>query len=347
MKTVLITGSSGLVGSACVRLFASRDYSVVGVDNNMRREFFGENGDTLRTLHSLQMDVPEFTSHFADIRDAALLKAIVKQTAPSAIIHCAGQPSHDWAAQDPMTDFSVNALGTLNLLEAARESCPEAPFIFMSTNKVYGDRPNQSMWVEGEKRYHCIIGYDGSAGFSETLPIDATTHSVFGASKVAADIMVQEYGRYFGMPTTCLRAGCITGGAHAGAEQHGFLSYLVKCCVEGKLYHIYGYKGKQVRDNIHASDLAQAIYQIILNPKVGEVYNIGGEHDNSISILEAFDLAADVTGSWMAYDYVDKPRQGDHRWYVTDMTKFRRDYPAWQPQYTLPAIFEDIARGLQ
>lgn len=344
MKDVIITGSSGLVGSACVRLFASRGFRVIGIDNGMRAEFFGPAGDTSPTLQSLCRDIPTFEPYSIDIREMGRLRTLFIQygRTVSAIIHCAGQPSHDWAARDPALDFSVNAVGTLNLLELAKAYCPEASFVFMSTNKVYGDKPNFYPVVEMPTRYHL----PGVPGFSETLGIDDTTHSLFGASKASADLLVQEYGRYFGLPTTCLRAGCITGGAHAGAEQHGFLSYLVKCCATGKPYTVYGYKGKQVRDNIHASDLAEAIYSISQDPTIGEVYNIGGEADNSISVTEAIFKAEQVTGKKMNWAYSEEARKGDHIWYVSDMTKFRNDFPNWRPENSLDEIFDDITRGI-
>lgn len=341
---VIVTGSSGLVGSACVRLFASRGYNVIGIDNGMRAEFFGPQGDTSRTLQSLLDDVANFEAYTLDIRDMGNLRALFLRHAKRvvAVIHCAGQPSHDWAAKDPILDFSVNAMGTLNLLELTKAYCPESAFVFMSTNKVYGDKPNSFPVVEMPTRY--IL--PGVLGFSETLGLDDTTHSLFGASKASADLLTQEYGRYFGLRTTCLRAGCITGGAHAGAEQHGFLSYLIKCCATGNPYTVYGHKGKQVRDNIHAADLAEAIYAIAQDPTVGEVYNIGGEDDNSISVTEAIQKAEEVTGKKMNWAYNDTERKGDHIWYVSDMTKFRADFPKWRPENSLDEIFDDIAREL-
>lgn len=345
MKTAIITGSSGLVGSSCARLFLALGYRVVGIDNGMRKDFFGPVADNSPTRQALINLSSDFTHLSADIRDMGHLRQIFvaygRET--KAIIHCAGQPSHDWAAKDPQIDFSVNAMGTLNLLELAKAYCPEAPFVFMSTNKVYGDRPNAYPVVEMPTRYDL----PGVPGFSETLGMDDCTHSLFGASKASADLLVQEYGRYFGLPTTCLRAGCITGGAHAGAEQHGFLSYLLKRCASGQIYRVYGYKGKQVRDNIHADDLAKAIHEVVKAPRPGEIYNIGGEADNSISVLEAINRAERVTGKKMNWDYVDESRTGDHIWYVSDMTKFRADYPDWAPEYSLDEIFEDIARGLK
>lgn len=344
MKTVIVTGSSGLVGSACVRQFASQGYGVIGIDNGMRSEFFGPDGDTHKTRNLLAKDCKGFFPYSIDIRDRNAIRDLF--TGPGsgtdAIIHCAGQPSHDWAAKAPQMDFEVNAVGTLNLLEATRAHCPDAAFVFMSTNKVYGSKPNAYPVVEMPTRYTL----PGVPGFSESLGLDGTLHSLFGASKAGADLLVQEYGLYFGMRTVCLRAGCITGGAHAGAEQHGFLSYLVKCCASGRPYHVYGYKGKQVRDNIHADDLADAIFQVARDPAVGEVYNVGGEEDNSISVLEAITMAEQVTGKKLAWDYVDEARSGDHIWYVSDMTKFRQDYPKWRPSLTLEDIFEDIHRGL-
>lgn len=341
---VIVTGSSGLVGSACVRLFTRRGFRVFGIDNGMRKQFFGAEGDNHKTLIQLQRECPDFVSYTGDIRDPSLMSALFQAHGKdlAAVIHCAGQPSHDWAAQDPQTDFGVNALGTLNLLEAARLNAHQAAFIFMSTNKVYGDKPNDFPNEEMPTRYNI----PGIKGFSESLGLDFTMHSLFGTSKASADLMVQEYGHYFGMKTVCLRAGCITGGEHAGAEQHGFLSYLIKCCATGQPYHVYGYKGKQVRDNIHSDDLAEAIFSIAEDPGVGEVYNIGGESENSISILEAIHKAEEVTGKKLNWDYNDQARLGDHQWYVTDMTRFRQDYPGWHPQFCLDDIFEDIVRGI-
>src|SRR3990167_2880028 len=344
MMDVIVTGSSGLVGSACVRLFAKRGFRVIGIDNGMRAEFFGQDGNTDRTLQALIGENPSFLPIHADIRDAGSLRDLFIRHGKkvAAVIHCAGQPSHDWAAKDPVLDFTVNAMGTLNLLELTKAYCPEAAFVFMSTNKVYGDKPNDFPVVETPTRYTL----PGVPGFTETLGLDDTTHSLFGASKASADLLTQEYGRYFGLRPPCLRAGCITGGAHAGAEQHGFLSYLLKCCATGKPYTVYGHKGKQVRDNIHAADLAEAIYAIAEDPTRGEVYNIGGEADNSISVLEAIQKAEQVTGKKLNWAYNSQARIGDHIWYVTDMTKFRQDFPNWKPENSLDEIFEDIARGL-
>jgi CDP-paratose 2-epimerase len=344
LKTIVVTGSSGLVGSSCARLFLNRGFQVLGIDNGMRREFFGEDGNNESTRRELVRASKDFHPLTIDIREMGKLRDVFVAYGRDilSVIHCAGQPSHDWAAKDPHIDFTVNALGTLNLLELTKVYCPQASFVFMSTNKVYGDKPNDYPVVEMPTRY--IL--PGVPGFSETLGLDDTTHSLFGASKASADLLVQEYGRYFGLHTTCLRAGCITGGAHAGAEQHGFLSYLVKCCASGHLYNVYGYKGKQVRDNIHADDLAEAIYAIAEDPTQGEVYNIGGEADNSISVLEAINWAEQVTGKKMNWEYKDEARKGDHIWYVSDMSKFRQDFPNWKPTNSLHEIFEDIARGV-
>lgn len=345
MKTVIITGSAGLVGSACARLYLSEGYRVIGLDNGMRREFFGKDGDNGATRQALINLSPDYHHLTLDVRDAGHLRQafIAYGRETKAVIHCAGQPSHDWAAKDPQIDFTVNAMGTLNLLEMAKAYCPEASFVFMSTNKVYGDKPNEYPVVEMPTRYDL----PGVPGFSETLGLDDCTHSLFGASKASADLLVQEYGRYFGLPTVCLRAGCITGGNHAGAEQHGFLSYLVKRCASGLPYKVYGYKGKQVRDNIHADDLARAIREITTagSKPCGEVYNIGGEADNSISMLEAIRKAEEVAGKKLDWEYVEENRVGDHIWYVSDMTKFRQHFNGWSPEYSLDEIFEDIAKG--
>lgn len=342
MKTLLVTGSSGLIGSEVVAAFADDGWRVVGVDNNMRADFFGSQGDTLWNARRLQRQYPSYELHSVDIRDRARVLQLMREATPHAIVHAAAQPSHDLAATRPFDDFDVNAVGTLNLLEAARQTCPESPFVHMSTNKVYGDAPNSIKLKELATRWD----YDDPAylaGIPETFSIDQSKHSLFGASKAAADLMVQEYGRYFGLPTCCLRGGCLTGPNHSGVELHGFLSFLVKCCLEGRTYRVFGYQGKQVRDNIHAHDVVAFIRAFLAQPRSGEVYNIGGGRDNSCSILEAFDLAADATGRKMKFEYVDQNRIGDHICYISDLRKMQRHYPEWGITKSLTDIFCEIA----
>lgn len=341
MKTVLITGSSGLIGSEVVSYFAERGVRVVGIDNNMRADFFGPEGDTAWKTRWLQEQYPAF-GHFAiDVRDRPAVMECIRQQRPELVVHAAAQPSHDLAASRPFDDFDVNAVGTLNMLEAVRLSAPEAAFVYLSTNKVYGDAPNEialkelpTRWDYGDPQYR--------NGISETFRIDQSKHSVFGASKVAADVMVQEYGRYFGMNTCCLRGGCLTGPAHSGVELHGFLSYLVKANLQRRKYTIFGYKGKQVRDNIHAQDVARFIACFAEAPRCGEVYNIGGGRANSCSLLEAFAAVAERTGQAMVYEYVDTARQGDHICYISDLTKMMNHYPSWSITISLDRIFDEI-----
>jgi CDP-paratose 2-epimerase len=348
---LLVTGSNGLIGSEVVSAFAELSWRVDGVDNNMRADFFGPHGDTLWNAQRLQDKYPNYTLHAIDIRDRNKVLALLRELKPDAIVHAAAQPSHDLAASRPFDDFDVNAVGTLNLLEAVRQARPESPFVHMSTNKVYGDAPNRIKLKELATRWD----YDDpeyANGIRETFSIDHSTHSLFGASKVAADVLVQEYGRYFSMPTCCLRGGCLTGPNHSGVELHGFLSYLLKCCLEGRLYRVFGYKGKQVRDNIHSHDVVEFIRAFIDAPRCGEVYNIGGGRDNSISILEAFRLAEETTGEKMQYGYVDKNRVGDHICYISDLSKMKSHYPSWRITKSLPDIFREIcdswrARGRQ
>ena len=338
----LVTGSCGLIGSEVTRSFARLGFSITGVDNNHRAVFFGPEGDTSWVLGQLQSELPQYRHASIDIRDRETVLALIEDLKPDLIIHTAAQPSHDRAAAIPFLDFEVNALGTLHLLEAARRSCPESPFIHMSTNKVYGDRPNTLKLAELETRWD----YADPAfqhGIAEDFPIDQSKHSLFGASKVAADIMVQEYGRYFRMPTCCLRGGCLTGPNHSGVELHGFLSYLMKCNVEGREYKIFGYKGKQVRDNIHSEDVASFMYEFWKSPRVAEVYNLGGGKSNSCSIFEAFHMAEEVTGRKMKWRYVDENRIGDHICYYSDLRKMQVHYPNWKIVKTLPMIFNAIA----
>ena len=341
---VLITGSCGLIGSATTRFFAGLGFRVTGIDNNHRAVFFGTEGDTGWVLGQLQSEIPDYRHVAIDIRNRESVLDLVEELKPHLIVHTAAQPSHDRATTIPFLDFEVNALGTLHLLEAARRSCPESPFIHMSTNKVYGDGPNSLDLTELETRWD----YADSAfanGIAEDFSIDQSMHSIFGASKVAADIMVQEYGRYFGMPTCCLRGGCLTGPNHAGVELHGFLSYLVKCCVDGREYKVFGYGGKQVRDNIHSEDVVRFMYEFWKAPRVAEVYNLGGGKQNSCSIIEAFSMAEEATGNKMNSRYVDENRVGDHICYYSDLRKMRAHYPDWKLVKSLPMIFEEIAAG--
>jgi CDP-paratose 2-epimerase len=341
VNKLLVTGSSGLIGSEVVTFFCDDGWEVHGVDNNMRKEFFGTQGDTSWNRNRLQEQFKNFRHHEVDIRDRSRVLDVVGEIKPNAIVHTAGQPSHDLAASRPFDDFDVNAVGTLNLLEAARRSCPEAPFVHMSTNKVYGDAPNRLNLAEKETRWdYADPRY--ADGIKETFSIDHSMHSIFGASKVAADVMAQEYGRYFQMPTCCLRGGCLTGPNHSGVELHGFLSYLIRCNLEGKTYKIFGYKGKQVRDNIHSFDVARFMNEFIQAPRVAEVYNLGGGRDNSISILEAFNLIEQISGKEMLYDYVDQNRKGDHICYISDLSKMKAHYPRWDITKNLKATFIEI-----
>lgn len=328
MNTLLVTGSSGLIGSEVCLYFASKGWTIQGVDNNQRAVFFGPQGDTRWNQRRLAGLIPGYQHHELDIRNRDGVLELLKIIRPDAIVHTAAQPSHDKAAAIPFDDFDTNAVGTLNLLEAARQACPEAPFVHMSTNKVYGDRPNTIALKELETRWD----YDDHVyrnGIPESFSIDQSKHSLFGASKVAADVMVQEYGRYFNMPTCCLRGGCLTGPNHSGVELHGFLSYLVKCNLEGREYKVFGYKGKQVRDNIHSEDVARFIHAFVETPRVAEVYNIGGGKENSCSILEALAMAESFSGRQQNYTYVDENRIGDHICYYSDLSKMRQHYPKW------------------
>ncbi len=344
MKQVLITGSSGLIGSEAVAFFDERGWHVHGVDNNMRHEFLGSDGDTSWNLKRLQSTTRSFTHNDLDIRNRQGLNEIVRSTRPSLIIHCAAQPSHDLAAARPFDDFDVNATGTLNLLEAARQHCPESPFIHMSSNKVYGDAPNELSLVELETRYDYARPED-MHGISENCRIDECLHSVFGASKVASDVMVQEYGRYFGMPTVCFRGGCLTGPNHSGAELHGFLAYLARAVREGRTYRIFGYKGKQVRDNIHSHDVCTAFLAFYEGPRAGVVYNLGGGRGNSVSILEAIGRLEVLLDNRLQVEYVDTPRRGDHICYISDLRRLEADYPGWRVTRPLDEIFAELARA--
>jgi CDP-paratose 2-epimerase len=350
MSLVLITGSSGLIGSEAVRFFAAKGYDVVGIDNNMRRYFFGEDGSVAWVAERLKRDVANYRHHSIDVRDEAEVNKLVGSlgSAVELVIHAAAQPSHDWAAREPMTDFTVNANGTLVLLEAARAHCPDTTFIFTSTNKVYGDRPNQLPLEELETRWEIESAHPYHArGIDESMSIDDTMHSLFGAGKVAADVLVQEYGRYFGMKTGVFRGGCLTGPAQSGAELHGFLAYLVKCAVADRPYTIFGYKGKQVRDNIHSYDLITAFWHFAQDPKPGQVYNMGGSRHSNCSVLEAVQLIQDLSGKELNTTLSDQARAGDHIWWISDVKKFQDHYPDWSFKYDLKAIVREIVDATQ
>ncbi len=341
MKKLLVTGSSGLVGSEVCLHFANAGYQIHGVDNNQRAIFFGPQGDTRWNQKRMVEDIKNFNHHELDIRYRQGVIELIKKIRPDAIVHTAAQPSHDKAAEIPFDDFDTNAVGTLNMLEAVRQFCPESPFIHMSTNKVYGDAPNKIKLKELETRWD----YDNDFyehGISESFTIDQSKHSIFGASKVAADVMVQEYGRYFNIPTCALRGGCLTGPNHSGVELHGFLSYLVKCNLEGKKYFIYGYKGKQVRDNIHSHDIACFMEAFINLPRIGEVYNLGGGKNNTCSILEAFLITEKFSGKAQIFEYVDKNREGDHICYYSDLRKMKNHYPNWNVTISLEETIRQI-----
>jgi len=345
MKKLLVTGSSGLIGSEVCGFFARElGCEIHGVDNNQRAVFFGPQGDTRWNQQRLEHSLPGFRHHELDIRDRAGVLALLREIRPDAVVHTAAQPSHDRAAAIPFDDFDTNAVGTLNLLEAARQFCPESPFVHLSTNKVYGDAPNRIKLKELATRWD----YDDAAyaeGIAESFTIDQSKHSLFGASKVAADVMVQEYGRYFGMPTCALRGGCLTGPNHSGVELHGFLSYLIKCNLEGRTYKVFGYKGKQVRDNIHSQDVVRFIARFLDQPRSGEVYNLGGGRANSVSILEAFELIAAISGRPMQHEYVDQNRAGDHICYISDLAKMKAHYPGWDITKNLQTTFEEIFKA--
>jgi len=341
----IITGSSGLIGSQSVEFFSEKFDTVVGIDNNMRAKFFGEGASTEWNTRRLMNAYPHFRHHSIDIREEAPLETLFKEYGSRIrlIIHAAAQPSHDWAAGDPFTDFTVNANGTLNMLEMTRRLCPEATFIFTSTNKVYGDTPNLLPLIEQEKRWEIDAKHPYFAkGIDEEMSIDKTKHSLFGASKVAADVLVQEYGRYFGMHTGIFRGGCLTGPNHSGAQLHGFLSYLMKCAVTGDHYTVFGYKGKQVRDNIHSWDLVNMFWHFHQAPRQGEVYNAGGGRHSNCSMTEAIDLCEQITGKKMNYSYSEDNRIGDHIWWISDVSKFKSHYTDWEYKYNLVDILQQI-----
>lgn len=345
MRTVLITGSAGLIGSEAVRFFCERGHTVVGLDNDMRRHFFGPDASTEWNRRRLSDAFGDrYLHHPIDIRNAEAVGQVFRTYGDDIglVIHSAAQPSHDWAARAPRTDFTVNANGTLVLLEHARRTCPEAAFIFCSTNKVYGDTPNRLPFVEQALRWEIEESHPYWRGIDESMSIDQTRHSLFGSSKLAADILVQEYGRYFGMRTVVFRAGCVTGPSHSGAEQHGFLSYLMRCTVTGAPYTVFGYEGKQVRDNVHSADLIDAFHRYSRAPRVGEVYNIGGGRSSHCSMLEAIRMCEEISGRTLEWTYSEEHRLGDHIWWISDTSKFRNHYPDWRLSYDSRGILEEI-----
>jgi len=349
MSVAIVTGSSGLVGSETVRYFAQQGLEVAGIDNDMRRRFFGDEASVDWNRRRLEAEIRGFRHHELDIRDADAVEKLFAEwgNAIEVIVHCAAQPSHDWAAREPLTDFTVNANATLVLLEAARRHCPEAVFIYMSTNKVYGDVVNDLPLVEGDTRWELPDEHPLHAGVDESMRIDQTRHSLFGVSKAAGDLLAQEYARYFGMRTGVFRGGCITGAAHSGTCLHGFLAYLMRCTVTGHPYTVFGYKAKQVRDNIHARDLASQFWHFFLNPRAGEVYNAGGGRHSNCSMLEAIALCERVAGRKLDWRYHDESRSGDHRWWISDVGKFRAHYPEWGYEYGLADIVEELGAAMR
>lgn len=343
MKTVIVTGCGGLIGRESTEFFLSKGYRVIGIDNNMRAYFFGNDGSVLSNLTALQ-HLNNFELCNIDIRNYQALEKLFSDYSGDieVIIHTAAQPSHDWAAKEPLTDFNVNTTATLNLLELTRLHSPGATFIFTSTNKVYGDNPNYLPFKETDSRYELSEDHEYYNGFPESFSIDHCKHSLFGCSKVAADVYVQEYARYFGLNTVVFRGGCLTGSKHKGAELHGFLNYLVKCCLEDRTYNIYGYRGKQVRDNIHSSDLVNAFYEVVQNPMKGEVYNIGGARHSNCSIIEAGDIIKSITGKSIKFNYHNDNRIGDHIWWISDVSKFKKHYPNWSHKYGIEDIIKEI-----
>jgi CDP-paratose 2-epimerase len=345
MPTAIVTGSGGLVGSESVIHFAERGWTVVGLDNDMRARFFGPDASTApMTARLARRFASEFIPEDIDIRDAAAVERVFRHEAGriGLIVHAAAQPSHDWAATDPQTDFGVNANGTLNLLEAARRHAPDAPFIFCSTNKVYGDTPNRLPLQDVGTRLELPADHRWYRGIDTSMPIDASTHSLFGVSKAAADLLVQEYGRYFGMPTMCVRGGCLTGPNHAGTRLHGFLSYLMRCTITGRPYTVYGYGGKQVRDNIHSADLVRAFEAFAAAPRAGAVYNLGGGRSCNCSVLEAIALCEQIAGRELHWSLSEEHRTGDHRWWISDVEAFRRDHPEWEIEHGIEDILREI-----
>ena len=344
MSVVVVTGSAGLIGSETVRSFAAQGYDVVGLDNDMRRAFFGDEASTAQNRVALERTVKAYTHHDLDVRDREGVDGLFSRYGEdvAAVVHTAAQPSHDWAARAPFVDFDVNAVGTLNVLEACRQRCPAATFIFTSTNKVYGDTPNRLPLVELDTRWEIEPGHVYQDGITEDMAVDATLHSLFGASKVAADVLVQEYGRYFGMSTACFRGGTLTGPAHAATALHGFLGYVMRCVLEGRHYEVYGYKGKQVRDAIHSADLVRAFGEVVRAPRQAAVYNIGGGRTSNASVLEAIAVSEEIAGRRLEWTYVEQPRIGDHIWWIGDNGRFEADYPKWKLEYDVPAILREI-----
>lgn len=343
MSVVVVTGSAGLIGAEAVRRFHDVGYEVIGVDNDMRATFFGPSASTYWMRQRLEAELAHYRHVDIDIRDRGAVESLFAGSLQiTAVIHAAAQPSHDWAASDPRTDFEVNAIGTLNLLEATRQHCPDASFVFLSTNKVYGDRPNGLPFVETPTRYELHPDHPYHGGIREDFSIDDSTHSLFGVSKASADLLVQEYGRYFGMATACLRGGCLTGPGHSGTELHGFLAYLVKCAATGSPYTVYGYKGKQVRDNIHSSDLIDAVEMLVDHPRPAAVYNIGGGRESNCSMLEAIQITQEITGRELDWNYSDTNRRGDHIWWISDVGRLSSDFPQWQITRDVPQIIKEI-----
>ncbi len=345
MPVAVITGSAGLLGSEAAFVFAGQGFEVLGIDNDMRRSFFGSEASTRAQVGRLQECLGERYRHFdEDVRSADAIGALFGRYGASIelVIHAAAQPSHDWSASHPRTDFAINAVGTLNLLEATRQHAPRAVFIFASSNKVYGDTPNRLPLVEHERRWEIDPSHTYADGIREDMPIDQSLHSPFGVSKLAADALVQEYGRYFGLRTGCFRAGCLSGPHHAGTELHGFLAYLMRCTLRGTPYTVFGHKGKQVRDTLHSADLVRAFHEFYRHPRPAEVYNIGGGRRSHCSLLEAIELCERIAGRRLGWTYADQDRLGDHRWYVSDVSKFRNHYPTWNPRYDVPAILDEI-----
>src|SRR3989344_905295 len=341
-KKLLGTGSAGLIGSEAVRFFSRKNYEIFGIDNDMRAYFFGKEASTDWNRKKLEESHLNYRHLSIDIRDEKKIEKVFRQNKFDVVIHTAAQPSHDWAAKEPLTDFTINANGTLILLENFRKYTPNGVFIFTSTNKVYGDRPNFLPLVELETRYELPKDHRFYQGIDESMSIDNSVHSIFGASKIAADILVQEYGKYFGLNTAIFRGGCLTGPAHSGTQLHGFLAYLVKCIATGKEYKIFGYNGKQVRDNIHSYDLVNAFYHVVQNPRKGEVYNMGGSRHSNVSMLEAIEKIEKRLGKKAQVDYVDENRIGDHIWYVSDVSKFQKHYPKWEYKYGIDRIIEEL-----
>lgn len=350
LSAVVITGSSGLVGSEAARYFARKGLDVVGIDNHMRGLFFGNGASSEWQRRALERELGSAYRHVdADVRDASTVEALFREyaTAISLVIHAAAQPSHEWAALDPITDFTVNALGTLHLLDATRRYAPDAVFIFMSTSKVYGDRPNRLPLLELPTRWEIAPDHQYASGIREDMSIDQSLHSIFGASKIAADVLVQEYARYFGLRAVCFRSGCLTGPNHSGTELHGFLAHLMKCAVTQQPYTVFGYRGKQVRDNLHSADLVRAFDHVFAAPQAGAVYNIGGGRSCNCSVLEAIQVAEELVGRPLPWTYAEKHRVGDHIWWISDTDKFRSHYPQWQCSYDMPQLCREICEHNQ